>query len=106
MTSLSKKSETELRAVLRARRPDLLPLAALVIAGERPWTPQVSSILRDVVADELLASGFDPGTHEPTARGLSLEGLMDELARIGRVYESDRNSNPPGYDAGSDATSG
>jgi hypothetical protein len=75
---LSAKMTALLRRTVEQNEPSLLPLVASV--GETPLTEADREALRSVILSEFLRCGVDEN-NEPTAFGLSLEALIDALAR-------------------------
>lgn len=63
--------------ILTRVRPDLLP----VLGQPEPDRGDVLAVL-DAVGNELASYGFDESGN-PTAYGLLLEGIVDEINRIG-----------------------
>ena len=69
-----------------ARRPELQPLVADLMVGERRLSADEGNALRDVVGAELARTGFGKDW-EPTERGLALDALIDALGRVTAVFD-------------------
>jgi hypothetical protein len=65
-----------LRQVIARHQPELDQRAATI--GILPLSDEEREILREVITTEFLATGLE-GNDEPNARGLELEGLIDDL---------------------------
>ncbi len=74
---LKNVSRAVLTGILTRVRPELLP----ILEAKEPDRSEVLEIL-DVIGNELAAFGFDASS-TPTAYGMLLERIIDEVNRIG-----------------------
>jgi hypothetical protein len=86
MSVLTVEEHALLLEAVDAHRPDLRPLVAELVVGDRRLAAWEGNALREAVGDDLAQPGFDE-EYEPTARGRALEDLIDKLGRVTAVFD-------------------